>query len=273
MTIPAPTVIDANSAPYYRPVGTEVQAFRAAFEAGVPIMLKGPTGCGKTRLVEAMAHELGRPLYTVCCHEDITSGDLLGRYVLVNDETVWIDGPLTRAVAEGAICYLDEIVEARQDVTVAIHSISDHRRELFVERRGVTYKAAPGFGLVVSYNPGYQSILKDLKPSTRQRMAAIELDFPNPEAEVEIVMGETSIDRSIAEDLVRLGQAIRGLDGAGLKEGASTRTIVTAALLIARGLEIELAAWTAIGAPLTDDPEFGAGLRELISTYLGRRPS
>lgn len=275
MTTPAPDMTLAPPAPssevpFYQPVGDEVDTFRAAWEAGVPIMLKGPTGCGKTRLVEAMAHRLGRPLYTVCCHEDITSGDLLGRYVLVNDETVWVDGPLTRAVAEGAICYLDEIVEARQDVTVAIHSVADHRRQLFVERRGTTYTAAPGFGLVVSYNPGYQSVLKDLKPSTRQRMAAIELDFPSPEVELDVLVQETGVPRSTAEDLVRLGQAIRGLAGAGLKEAASTRTLVNAAGMIVRGLDPRAAAWAAVAAPLTDEVEVGEGLRELIDTYIGR---
>ena len=257
------------SPPFYQPVGDEVERFRAAWRAGLPILLKGPTGCGKTRLVEAMAHEFGRPVYTVSCHEDITVGDLVGRYVLVEDETVWVDGPLTRAVTEGAICYLDEIVEARQDVTVVIHSIADHRRELYLERRGgLVLQAQEGFGLVVSYNPGYQSILKDLKPSTRQRMAAIDLGFPPPDVELEIIVGETGIDRETAQNFVRLGQAARGLEGAGLKEFASTRTLVNAAALVIHGLTPAQAASSAIAGPLTDDPELRQGLEELVSSYL-----
>lgn len=270
--MPEPAVSRLHSdepRPFYQPVADEAERFRAAWHAGLPILLKGPTGCGKTRLVEAMAHEFSRPLYTVSCHEDITAGDLLGRYVLVEDQTVWVDGPLTRAVDEGGICYLDEIVEARQDVTVVIHSIADHRRELYLERRGgVVHRAQEGFGLVVSYNPGYQSILKDLKPSTRQRMVAIELDFPLPEIEVAIIVGETGVDEVTAKNLVRLGQAARGLDGAGLKEVASTRALVNAALLILHGLSPVQAASSAIAGPLTDDPELRRGLEEIVASYL-----
>ena len=184
------------SGPYYAPVGRELEIFRAAVARGLPIMLKGPTGCGKTRLVEHMAHQLEVPLFTVSCHEDMTASDLLGRFVLQGNDTVWVDGPLTRAVKEGGICYLDEIVEARQDATVAIHSLADHRRELNLERQGGTsMRAAEGFCLVVSYNPGYQSVLKDLKMSTRQRMISIELDFPPPELEREIIMNEAQVER------------------------------------------------------------------------------
>ena len=259
----------APAAPFYRPVGDEVERFRAAWQGGLPILLKGPTGCGKTRLVEAMAHEFGRPVYTVSCHEDITVGDLVGRYVLVNDETVWVDGPLTRAVTEGAICYLDEIVEARQDVTVVIHSIADHRRELYLERRGgAVLRARDGFGLVVSYNPGYQSVLKDLKPSTRQRMVSIDLGFPPPEIELQIVVGETGVDEATAGNLVRLAQAARGLEGAGLKEFASTRTLVNAAILVRHGLSPAQAASSAITGPLTDDPDLRQGLEAVIDSYL-----
>src|SRR4051794_29331639 len=187
-------------------------------------MLKGPTGCGKTRLVEFMAHRLGVPLFTVSCHEDMTASDLLGRYVLAGNETIWGDGPLTRAVKEGGICYLDEIVEARQDATVAIHSLADHRRELNLERQGgLTLAAADGFCLVVSYNPGYQSVLKDLKMSTRQRMVSIELDFPPPDVEEKILCHEADVDHEHAAKLVQLGQLIRRLETAGLREVASTR--------------------------------------------------
>jgi nitric oxide reductase NorQ protein len=255
-------------APYYAPVGREVELFDAATRAGLPIMLKGPTGCGKTRLVEFMADRLGVPLFTVSCHEDVTASDLLGRYVLASDSTEWVDGPLTRAVKEGGICYLDEIVEARQDATVAIHSLADHRRELYLERRGgMRLRAAPGFNLVVSYNPGYQSILKDLKMSTRQRMVSIDLDFPKPEVEREIIAREAGVDESLAGDLVRLGQAIRRVKDSGLREVASTRTLVAAACLINQGLSFTEAAVAAVTGPLTDDVELRAGLVAIIESY------
>ena len=182
--------------PYYLAVGNEETVFKAAYRQGLSLLLKGPTGCGKTRFVEAMAHDLGRPLITVACHDDLTTADLVGRYLLRGDETVWVDGPLTRAVREGAICYLDEVVEARQDTTVVLHPLADHRRQLPIERLGITLDAAPGFGLVVSYNPGYQSVLKDLKDSTRQRMVAIEFGFPAPDVEEEIVAHEVGRRRA-----------------------------------------------------------------------------
>jgi nitric oxide reductase NorQ protein len=236
-------------------------------------MLKGPTGCGKTRLVEHMAYRLGVPLFTVSCHEDMTASDLLGRYVLAGDETIWVDGPLTRAVKEGGICYLDEIVEARQDATVAIHSLADHRRELNLERQGGrTLRAAPGFCLVVSYNPGYQSVLKDLKMSTRQRMVSIELDFPPPELELEIIQREAGVDEALAGDLVRLGQGIRRVKEAGLREVASTRTLVSAGALVAEGLEFREAAVAAIAGPLTDDAELRDGLVAMIESYAPAPP-
>src|SRR5918911_3053066 len=199
MTAPADARAPGDDAPFYAPVGREVEILEAAWKQGLPVMLKGPTGSGKTRLVEHCAHRFGVPLFTVSCHEDMTASDLLGRYVLMGGDTEWVDGPLTRAVREGGICYLDEIVEARQDATVAIHSLADHRRELNLERLGgLTLRAADGFLLVVSYNPGYQSVLKDLKMSTRQRMVAIELDFPPPDIERQVVIVEGGVDETIA---------------------------------------------------------------------------
>jgi nitric oxide reductase NorQ protein len=257
-----------SGGPFYAPVGREIEVFGAAARRGLPVMLKGPTGCGKTRLVEFMAHRLGVPLFTVSCHEDMTASDLLGRYVLAGDETVWVDGPLTRAVKEGGICYLDEIVEARQDATVAIHSLADHRRELHLERKGgERLQAADGFNLVVSYNPGYQSVLKDLKMSTRQRMVSIELSFPPPEIEREIIVAEGGVDVALAEDLVRLGQAIRRVKEAGLREVASTRTLIAAAALISEGLPFTEAAFAAVAGPLTDDVELRDGLVAMIESY------
>ena len=261
------------AAPYYLPVADEVEVFEAARRRGIPVMLKGPTGCGKTRLVEFIADRAGVPLYTVSCHEDMTASDLLGRYVLTGGDTEWVDGPLTRAVREGGICYLDEIVEARQDATVAIHSLADHRRELYLERLGgERLMAADGFMLVVSYNPGYQSVLKDLKSSTRQRMVSIELDFPPPELELEILQRETGVPRVTAEDLVRLGQAIRRVKDAGLREVASTRTLIAAAALIGEGLAFGAAARAAIAGPLTDDAELRAGLETMIDAHATEAP-
>lgn len=255
--------------PYYTPVGNEETVFKAAYRQGLSIVLKGPTGCGKTRFVEAMAHDLGRPLITVSCHDDLTTADLVGRYLLRGDETVWVDGPLTRAVREGAICYLDEVVEARQDTTVVLHPLADYRRQLPIERLGVTLDAAPGFGLVMSYNPGYQSVLKDLKDSTRQRMVAIEFGFPAPEVEEGIIAHEAGVEPAVAAELVRFGQAIRRLETGGLREVASTRVLIAAGRLIAEGLPTAVAAEVAIAGPLTDDVAVGRGLRELIGVYLG----
>ncbi|CAJ1510572.1 CbbQ/NirQ/NorQ/GpvN family protein [[Mycobacterium] burgundiense] len=260
----------ASTRPYYQPVGNEDAVFKAAFRQGLSIVLKGPTGCGKTRFVEAMAHDLGRPLITVACHDDLTTADLVGRYLLRGDETVWVDGPLTRAVREGAICYLDEVVEARQDTTVVLHPLADYRRQLPIERLGITLDAAPGFGLVVSYNPGYQSVLKDLKDSTRQRMVAIEFGFPEPDIEEGIVAREAGVDHSTAVELVRFGQAIRRLETGGLREVASTRVLIAAGRLIVEGLSTVEAARVAIAGPLTDDAAVLRGLREMIDLYLGR---
>ncbi len=257
------------SRPYYLPVGNEEAVFKAAYRQGLSLVLKGPTGCGKTRFVEAMAHDLDRPLITVACHDDLTTADLVGRYLLQGDETVWVDGPLTHAVREGAICYLDEVVEARQDTTVVLHPLADYRRQLPIERLGITLDAAPGFGLVVSYNPGYQSILKDLKDSTRQRMVAIEFGFPAPEIEEGIVAHESGVDPATAVELVKFGQAIRRLETGGLREVASTRVLIAAGRLIVEGLTTRDAARAAIAGPLTDDAAVGRGLHEMIDVYLG----
>lgn len=254
--------------PYYVPVGNEERVFLAAFRQGLPIMLKGPTGCGKTRFVEAMAHQAGRPLITVVCHDDLSTADLVGRYLLQGGETRWVDGPLTRAVREGAICYLDEVVEARQDATVVLHPLADHRRQLPIDRLGTTLDAAEGFCLVVSYNPGYQSVLKDLKDSTRQRMIAIELGYPPAEIEEKIIAVEAGADQREAAQLVRIGRAVRQADAPGLREVASTRVLISAAKLIAQGLAPGEAALAAIAGPLTDDPLVAANLAAVIDAYV-----
>lgn len=257
-----------SSRPHYVPVGSEERIFKAAYRQQMSILLKGPTGCGKTRFVEAMAHDLGRPLITVACHDDLTTADLVGRFLLRGGETEWVDGPLTRAVREGAICYLDEVVEARQDTTVVLHPLADHRRQLQIERLGITLNAPREFCLVVSYNPGYQSILKDLKDSTRQRMAAIEFAFPAPEVEQEILAHEAGLAFDKAAELVRLAQAIRRLDNAGLREVASTRVLIAAGRLVVEGLGMREAARAAVVGPLTDDATVMRGLLEMIDVYL-----
>jgi len=262
-------VFAVDGHPFYLPVGNETDVFAAAFDAGLPVMLKGPTGCGKTRLVEYMADRLSVPLYTVACHEDITASDLIGRYVLQGGETLWVDGPLTLAARGGGICYLDEIVEARSDSTVVIHSLADHRREISLERQGdVRIQAAPNFCLVVSYNPGYQSILKDLKVSTRQRMISIELSWPSPTIEEHVLVNEAGVHHDVAASLVRLGQAIRRLDDDDLREVASPRALVSAAKLVSKGLTAREAAIAAVVGPLTDEPSIRAGLLAMVDAYL-----
>jgi nitric oxide reductase NorQ protein len=258
----------SEARPYYVAIDDEEDVFKAAFRQGLSILLKGPTGCGKTRFVEAMAYDLDRPLITVACHDDLTTADLVGRFLLRGGETEWVDGPLTRAVREGAICYLDEVVEARQDTTVVLHPLADHRRQLPIERLGVTLDAAPGFCLVVSFNPGYQSVLKDLKDSTRQRMVAIEFGFPAPDVEEKIVAHEAGIDNDRAAQLVRFAQAIRRLETAGLREVASTRVLIAAGRLFAEGLGLREAARAAVAGPLTDDSLVTRGLAEMIDVYL-----
>lgn len=262
-------VESAVPAPFYLGTGDEVEVFRAAARRGLPVLLKGPTGCGKTRFVETMAHELGRELITVAGHEDLTSADLVGRFLLKGGETIWVDGPLTRAVREGAICYLDEVVEARQDTTVVIHPLTDHRRELPVDRLGVTLKAAPGFQLVMSYNPGYQSVLKSLKESTRQRFVAIELDFQPPQIEIDVVAHEAGVDQNTAQLLVNIGSAIRKLGGLHLREVASTRMLILAGGLVAEGLSLRSAVRAAIVQVLSDDPDIIHALDELVTGVVG----
>lgn len=258
----------AAEEPYYLPVAREVDLFTAAHAAHLPVMLKGPTGCGKTRFVEHMAWRLQRPLITIACHEDLSATDLVGRFLLEGDETVWHDGPLTKAVRNGAICYLDEVVEARKDTVVIIHPLTDDRRRLPIEKRGTILDAPPDFMLVVSYNPGYQSILKDLKQSTRQRFVALEFDYPPAELETEIVAREGGVDEGRARDLVTIGQKVRNLRGHGLEEGVSTRLLIYAAQMIARGIPDIAAAEVAMCSPITDDRELQRSIREIITTVI-----
>ncbi|HPE81410.1 MAG TPA: CbbQ/NirQ/NorQ/GpvN family protein [Gammaproteobacteria bacterium] len=255
--------------PFYRPQGNEIALFERAWANQLPVLIKGPTGCGKTRFVQHMAARLGRPLYTVACHDDLTAADLVGRHLIGESGTYWCDGPLTRAVREGAICYLDEVVEARKDTTVVLHPLTDDRRILPLERTGETLQAPPGFMLVVSYNPGYQNLLKGMKPSTRQRFLAMSFDFPGPELELEVLLGETGIDRPQGERLVRLANALRALKDHDLEEAASTRLLVYAATLIKDGFEVREACRAAMVEPLSDDDETLAALMEVIDATLG----
>lgn len=251
--------------PYYLETGDEVRTFRAAAAARLPVMLKGPTGCGKTRFVEYMAYQLKRPLITVACHEDLFASDLIGRYLLKDDETVWMDGPLTQAVRMGAICYLDEIVEARKDTTVVIHPLTDSRRCLNIDKKGEVLRAHPDFLMVISYNPGYQSVLKDLKQSTRQRFVALQFDYPGPSQEAEIVARESGIDTGIARRLVTLAARIRNVREQGLAEGVSTRLLIYAALLVKDGIPVSRACRTALCLPITDDARLQETLDDLVS--------
>ncbi len=273
--------------PYYSPLGNEVEVFEAAYAQKIPVLLKGPTGCGKTRFVEYMAYKLGRPLtiakprtkerltsaerggiplVTVACHEDLSATDLVGRYLLEGESTRWIDGPLTRAVKSGAICYLDEIVEARKDTTVLIHPLTDHRRLLPIEKKGQVIEASGNFMLVISYNPGYQSALKDLKHSTRQRFIAIEFGYPTREAEKEIIERESEVSPEVAWELAKLGEKVRNLREHGLEEGVSTRLLIYAARLIREGIPPRRACQVAIVWSLSDDAEVQRGIEEVVST-------
>lgn len=254
--------------PYYEPQKNELAIFEAAYQRRLPVMLKGPTGCGKTRFLEHMAWRLKRPLVTVSCHEDLTSSDLVGRFLLEGAETVWQDGPLTRSVKAGAICYLDEIVEARTDSTVVIHSLTDHRRRLTLEKKGQEIDAHEDFMLVISYNPGYQTVLKDLKPSTKQRFVAITFDFPPEEIELRIIATEVpGIAPDVVQRLVAAGRKARTLKDHGLDEATSTRALVYAGSLISAGLEPVEACRAAMVNPLTDDPELAEALDEIISAH------
>ena len=232
---------------------------------GLPVMLKGPTGCGKSRFVEHMAWKLGRPLVTIACHDDLSASDLTGRFLIRGGETVWTDGPLTTAARSGAICYLDEIVEARQDTTVVIHPLTDDRRLLPIDKTGELIEAAPGFQLVISYNPGYQHAIKDLKPSTRQRFVTLEFDYPEAAVEAEIVSHESGVKRATASALVDLARRVRRLKEQGLAEGPGTRLLVSTARLIASGIPAEDACRAALAGPLTDDPDLGSAIDDLVA--------
>ena len=257
-----------ETAPYYEPQANEVAIFEAAYRKRLPIMLKGPTGCGKTRFLEHMAFQLGRPLVTVSCHEDLTSSDLVGRFLLEGAETVWQDGPLTRAVKAGAICYLDEIVEARTDSTVVIHSLTDHRRKLTIEKKGQEIDAHEDFMLVISYNPGYQTVLKDLKPSTKQRFIAINFDFPSEEIERKIVLAEAAgISQELVHQLVAAGRKARLLKDHGLEEATSTRALVYAANMMNAGLDPIASCQVAMINPITDDIELADALMEIVQAH------
>jgi nitric oxide reductase NorQ protein len=260
-----PQLMRIDAEPFYQPVDNEIEMFEAAAQAGLPVLLKGPTGCGKTRFVEHMAWKLGRPLVTVSCHDDLTTADLIGRYLIVGDETVWVDGPLAAAVRAGAICYLDEIVEARKDTTVVIHPLADARRVLNIDKHGEQVEAPPEFMLVISYNPGYQSVLKEIKPSTRQRFVAFDFDYPAAAVEAKIVAAEGGVSEDIAQKLVKLGHMTRNLKGAGLDEGASTRLLVHAAQLIATGVSPQPACIAAVARSLSDDPDMTASLQDLVN--------
>ena len=252
--------------PFYQSVADEIQIFEAAYQQKLPILLKGPTGCGKTRFMEHMAWRLKKPLITVSCHDDLTASDLVGRYLIQGGNTTWVDGPLARAVRAGAICYLDEIVEARKDTMVVIHPLADDRRVLPMEKLGEVLEANDDFCLSISYNPGYQSVLKDLKQSTRQRFIALEFDYPKAEVEIEIIVKETAIAKDVASNLVKFANMTRNLKGSGLEEGASTRLLVHAAKLMHGGIAPTTACHTAISQALTDDRDMLVAVNELCSS-------
>jgi nitric oxide reductase NorQ protein len=263
------TMTDSNqykieNEPYYEAQGNEVALYAAAYEARLPVMIKGPTGCGKSRFIEHMAWKLGKPLITVACNEDMTASDLVGRYLLDADGTRWLDGPLTVAARIGAICYLDEIVEARQDTTVVIHPLTDHRRQLPLDKKGELIDAHPDFQLVISYNPGYQSLMKELKQSTKQRFSALDFDYPDTKTEVAIVAKEAGVDDEMANKLVKIAHAARNLKGHGLDEGISTRLLVYAAALMSKGIAAPDACRMALVRPITDDADIRSTLDHAI---------
>ena len=258
-----PEAYTVEKEPYYEPVGNEIAVFEAAYRNQLPVLLKGPTGCGKTRFMEHMAWRLKRPLITVSCHDDLTASDLVGRFLVKGGETIWVDGPLATAVRVGGICYLDEVVEARKDTTVVIHPLADDRRVLPMEKVGELLRAPPDFSLAISFNPGYQSALKDLKQSTRQRFVAMEFDYPGPALEQRIIQKEAAVSGEVADRLVRFAHMTRNLKGNGLDEGASTRLLVHAAKLIASGIEPVTACHSAIAQALTDDADMLSAVSEL----------
>lgn len=271
--MPAPTATSAirparSAEPYYRAIRDEREVFASCHARGLPVMLKGPTGCGKTRFVEHMAWRLQRPLVTIACHDDLSASDLTGRWLVRGGETVWVDGPLAVAARTGAICYLDEVVEARQDTIVVIHPLTDDRRVLPIDKTGELIPAAPGFQLVISYNPGYQHAIKDLKPSTRQRFVTLEFDFPAPTVEAEIVAHETGVDRATATALVELARRVRQLKDQGLAEGPGTRLLVATGRLVASGIPIAQACRSALAGPLTDDPDLLAAIDDLVAATI-----
>ncbi|RLJ17975.1 AAA family ATPase [bacterium endosymbiont of Escarpia laminata] len=255
-----------NEEPYYQPVGDEIEVFEAAYRNQLPVLLKGPTGCGKTRFMEHMAWRLKRPLITVSCHDDLTASDLVGRFLIKGGETVWLDGPLAAAVRAGAICYLDEVVEARKDTTVVIHPLADDRRVLPMEKIGELLEANADFCLAISYNPGYQSVLKDLKQSTRQRFIALEFDYPDAALEQKIIENEAEVAPEMAHRLVKFAHMTRNLKGSGLDEGASTRLLVHAAKLIHDGVDPVVACRAAIAQALTDDADMLTAVNELSAS-------
>jgi nitric oxide reductase NorQ protein len=259
-----------SNAPFYKPHSNEIELFDHAYRNQLPLLIKGPTGCGKTRFVAHMAAKLNRPLYTVACHDDLTAADLVGRHLIGDGRTYWSDGPLSRAVREGGICYLDEVVEARKDTTVVLHPLSDDRRILPIERTGEILQAPPEFMLVVSYNPGYQNFLKGMKPSTRQRFVSLRFDFPESELEQEILIGETGADAMLAKRLVNLANALRALKEHDLEEAASTRLLVYAATLIGSGFDPVDACRAAMVETLTDDVETADALMEIVHASFGR---
>lgn len=262
------TLNGVKNEPYYKAVGKEIDVFEHSYKQKLPFLLKGPTGTGKSRFIEFMAHKLNRKLVTVSCHEETSSTDLIGRYIIKGAETVWLDGPLTIAVKTGAILYLDEIAEARPDVIVAIHSLTDHRRELFIDKLGITVKAHENFTLVASFNPGYQRGFKELKPSTRQRFVAVSFDYPEAKSEIEILLNETKIQEANAKKLVNIANKIRNLTELGLTETVSTRLLVDAAKLIMSGLPKRLAVHVAVVEPLTDDIDVVSALNDLCDLMI-----
>jgi len=253
--------------PFYLPQGNEVALFEAAYENKLPIMLKGPTGSGKTRLVEYMAWKLGRPLFTVACHDDLSGNDLTGRYIIKGDEVEWIDGPLLMAVKNGGIIYLDEVVEARKDTTVVIHPLTDYRRSLLIEKLGMIFHAPDEFMLVISYNPGYQSVLKELKQSTRQRFVSINLGWPSEDLETQIVHQETGVEEDTARRLVKAANKIRNLINQGLEEGVSTRELVYAGTLLKSGVPMRDALYSTMTEPLTHDADLKRSIEEILKNY------